>query len=599
MSVPEAASIISRITDQRFDGYTDEMLAEQIDRFRNGRGSEDVHAAVEALQRVASTLAATEETLRAELGRLGIDWTGDAAQRARRLLTSHSDFSSQAEERIKQAAEIAFAYGESFNRTLHKLPDAATLRAGAGGKGVGDFLGSLIGYETDQARRVNEAAAARSQAVDALNTYAAETGEQLSRLESLRAPDHLALSHPEETPDKGKPSPVPEPSPDDMLGKAAVATDDGGKPLGTPKPTASGASTAAPDAHGPGAQAAGHGAMPRQDGPATAPPGTQALSSGEARAGAVLGPEQPCPPEETQEGQKGTAPASTTGPGTAPQGASAGQLGVAPAPGATPPAEQPSAKQPGGGGQAGGATASGGPGQQAAQQPGQLHGQQPGPQAGQGQQQPGGGPRSGPAPGQPPGQPPGLGGPEAPPRGAKEVPHAKGKLVGAAPPPAAEQAHAVGSGTQATATAEQPENAIGGAVTALGAAGAAAALSGDPDRRPRSTGENGSDRVLREYPFDDQEQALAECPLPAEDQTEHLKPDPGVLEPAAPQDASGEVENVRRQPVTGADLFADERRVLPTVVDPDTTASSDAGGEADPAEVGEHDRAGDVDPGRQ
>jgi len=91
---------------------------------------------------------------------------------------------------------MLFAQGEAFNRTKYKLPDADTVLKGAGGYTVGDSLASLIGFETDHATQVDAAQNARSQALEALNDYAQQSGENLLSTETLSAPQTLTMTDP-------------------------------------------------------------------------------------------------------------------------------------------------------------------------------------------------------------------------------------------------------------------------------------------------------------------------------------------------------------------------------------------------------------------
>ncbi|MBA0127548.1 PPE domain-containing protein [Haloechinothrix sp. YIM 98757] len=566
MSVPEAGRTIQRINDQRFDGYTENMLAEQIDKFRSGPGTGDIGAAVHALRRLADALRSAEQTLRTEMGKLGVHWSGDAAEQARQVLTEHADFTTEASEKIARAAELLFAQSESFNRALHKLPDAETLRAGSGGTGVGDFLGSLIGYETDQAKRAREAEAARQQAVDVLNTYAAETGEHLDGVDTVPHPGHLVLSHPTERTGEAEPSPD----------EPGTGTWDRGGPGVTPlhPGPAKGPSDTTASAHGDVGGPAGHDRSPGQPGGERSVPG-----AGQA------------PPAS------GGAPSPAQGSGPVPGGsASFSAVGGGPAGAACPPGapgaaapgdQQPGAKQPNGGGTAGQSapagtvhgteqqpvrsasphamsSAAGGPGGQPG--PGQGPGQgQGGVLAGSGQQH---GHPARPLPG---GGAPGQGGPDASPgkgRVAAPEPLAEGKLSGSEQLEQAGEVQA-GSGGETGSGARPSVNTIGATATALGAAGVAGALSGEPDRKPR--GERAASRVPRDYPFDDADGAEDPVTIAAdEDPREHLRPAPGILEPAASeggQDATGEGDRVRHRPVEGTDVFTDQRPVVPEVID--------------------------------
>ncbi len=182
------------IQNHRFDGWTDTAIAEQITRVINGDGTGSIGTAVDALKAVALALAQTDQTLRDELSKLGVEWQSTAGGAAGQVMTEKAGFSQDANLKVTHAAEMVFAQGEAFNRTKYKLPDAETVRKGAGGYTITDGLLSLIGFETDHARQVAAADEARGQAVQALNEYAQESGTNLLSTQTIADPEKLKVS---------------------------------------------------------------------------------------------------------------------------------------------------------------------------------------------------------------------------------------------------------------------------------------------------------------------------------------------------------------------------------------------------------------------
>src|SRR3954453_891901 len=136
----DVSELAGRIRDQRFDGYTDTGIATEITRFRAGDGIGSIGTAVDALKAEAKALADTDETWRTELGKLGVEWQSEACGQAGQVMTEQAGFSQDANTKVAHSAEMIFAQGEAFNRTLYKLPDAETVRKGAGGFTLGDSL---------------------------------------------------------------------------------------------------------------------------------------------------------------------------------------------------------------------------------------------------------------------------------------------------------------------------------------------------------------------------------------------------------------------------------------------------------------------------
>jgi hypothetical protein len=189
----DISSFAERIRDQRFDGFTDTGLADEIVKFQGGDGIGSVSGAVDALKAIAEALADTDTTLRQQLGKLGVEWQSKAGGRAGEVFTEQAGFSQDAEEKVGHSAEMIFAQGEAFNRTLYKLPDPETVRAGAGGLTLTDSLASLIGFETDHAAKVSAANNARAQTLEALNAYAVDSGDYLSSSQAIADPQTLTL----------------------------------------------------------------------------------------------------------------------------------------------------------------------------------------------------------------------------------------------------------------------------------------------------------------------------------------------------------------------------------------------------------------------
>jgi len=214
----EFSELAAGIQNHRFDGWTNTAIADQITRMINGDGTGSIGTAVDALKAVATALAHTDQTLRAQLLELGVEWQSQAGGAAGQVFTEQAGFSQDATTKVAHAAEMVFEQGEAFNRTKYKLPDAETVRKGAGGFTLTDgLLMSLIGFETDHARQVEAANDAKAQAQQALNEYAQQSGTNLLSTQALSDPESLKLAAPGITPGVL-----------DVAGTAVAVTPDGG-----------------------------------------------------------------------------------------------------------------------------------------------------------------------------------------------------------------------------------------------------------------------------------------------------------------------------------------------------------------------------------
>ncbi|MBK1784780.1 magnesium chelatase [Prauserella cavernicola] len=569
--------LVNKISDHRYDGYTDNMLADEIDRFRSGPGISGISDAVEALMAIGGALAETDGILRTELAKLGVEWQSEAGAQAGAAVARNADFSTQAGERVDDSAKRIFAQGESFNRTLHKLPDSEALRQSAG-YGVFDGLGSLLGFETDNAVKVAQAREARQQALEALNAYAQDSGEHLNSTPSLASPQTLHADTGPRLPgrvDAGG-------GPDDVTAAAGlrgpIAAAPGSVP-GSPPPTAappvSGASAYAPTpAYGlpaqqpPPSRSTGSGNPVTRPVPQSTSASSAAPAPAPAPSGYVGGVRAP---QQHQSGSVAVPPSAPAAPGGS---------GSPIAPGSTtPPAVPPVAGGVVGGTQSPGtavppgAGAGSGPGT-----PGRVGGVVGGPVTG-------GAPGAGgvPAASTPPpaagsgGVAGGVGGvvgkPGVPGGGGDDQPLAKGKSFGSAPQPGSQPGTVTSGGFTGTPKGGAPLNDVGAGAAALGAGGVAGALAGDNERKGRGVGRSapGSTRSPHQLAIGD----LPEEEARAQRNSDRLSPRSerqraGYLEKAAPQDEGEEdASHVRRYGVDDNDLFTDQRMVSPDVIGDD------------------------------
>jgi hypothetical protein len=557
-TVADISALVARISSHRFDGYTDIGLADEIDVFRAGAGTSGLNAAVDALKAVGEALTSTEQTLRDELGKLGVQWQSEAGVQAGAAIDREAGFSSEAHDKVSHSAEMIFAQGEAFSRTLHKLPDSQTLREGAGGYSLGDSLFSLIGYETDHTRKVLAAREARQQALEALNGYARESGERLASIQPMSRPEALQMSTSPRLPG---------------------SVDAGGAPLpGTSAPTTVATAdvpAAAEGQHGR-AQAPAPLRAPAVVDPLASPGGVAAQAPPPSRG---TGAQAPAP----------TAPSSTTASASAP-GSSAPAGGSGAVAGAVRPGQHPDASRlpgTGGGGASGGSaplapgSAVGGvaPGSGSASgsgsgsSSGAAQGSAAAARAGQadviGKTGVPGGSTAAPVGGVAGKFVPQMGSGVPGGQASEDTPLTKGKSFGSVPQPAQQPGSSSGSVSPVTGGAGRTGDLSGG-IAALGAGGVAGVLGGQDERKGRGVGRSapGAARSPHQLPIGD---------LPEEEEarvsrnSEKLNPRGGkgqgtFLERAAPRDGESDEGHVRKFGIDDADLFSDQRMVAPDVI---------------------------------
>ncbi|MGW7530725.1 hypothetical protein [Amycolatopsis sp. NPDC054798] len=542
----EISELAGRIRDHRFDGWTDTAIADEIEKFGTGDGIASIATAVEALREVATALAGTDRALRDQLAKLGVEWQSQAGGQAGQVLSDQAGFSQDAMQKVTHTAEMLFAQGEAFNRTKYKLPDPAAVRKGAESLTLIDSVASFLGFETDHAAQVQAADNARGQAVEALNSYAQQSGENLLSTEPLSQPQSLTMVQP-----GSGPSPVDraaaavDVTPDGQVRPAAASVKSQYVP--PPPPPAPPVDPPTP-AYGSASQA-----------PAARPTAPVVAAS-------YVPPSSPPPSGwEKAPAPHGSAPrsvGSTNGPGI-PSGPSTSggpsASGGTRVPGGVRPGE-PGTFLPTGPRGTGSGSESGGPGNRGAVGSSESLGGT----SGSSRSTVGGPAAGGPAAGGSGGNPGGAAGGSYPGGGHENQALQRGRLVGSVPqtPPAPV--------AEAPSTAPVPRGGgaspgeIGAGAAALGAGVAGGALSGDRERQGRGP-DSQQKGLVRPLPVDE----LPEEEAVALQKAEQIAPKSGsgdakYLSEAAPQESDD--EHVRRFGVDDKDLFADGRMVTRDVL---------------------------------
>jgi hypothetical protein len=514
------SELAAGIRNHRFDGWTNTAVAEQITRMVTGDGTGSIGTAVDALKAVATALAHTDQTLRAQLLKLGVEWQSQAGGAAGQVFTEQAGFSQDATTKVAHAAEMVFEQGEAFNRTKYKLPDAETVRKGAGGYTLTDgLLLSLIGFETDHARQVEAANNAKAQATQALNEYAQDSGTNLLSTQTLSDPESLKLAAPGVTPGVL-----------DVAGAAVAVTPDGGvkpasdkvrsvhvdPPVVQPVSHQVCADPPTP-AYGVAAQQPSRPAQqPRQTGAVSAPAAQHTTPSSSTTPSGVKPPTvSPSSPGQGWVPAPGRGTAQEPGRFTPGPGGSGDPFVPPGAPGALPPGSSPATapiKSLGGGGASGGST----------------------------------------------GVDSSLGGANHGPDGLL----AKGRTVGAAPQAPIQPGQYTAERGFVVKPGATPGE-LGAGAAAVGAGAAGGALSGDRERQRREKGQ--AKGPVRPLPVGE----LPEEEAAALRKSEQISPkqergESKFLSEAAPHEE--DAEHVRRYGVDDQDLFADQRMVSPDVL---------------------------------
>jgi uncharacterized damage-inducible protein DinB len=174
-----------QLTDWNFEGWSNQQLAEQVQKLSGTSVASDFGEASAALRELANLLESVDGTIRAQLKELKIEWGGAAGEKSHQktdVVASGIDDSSQASQQNSQAMT---QQGESTSTARYSTPPSQDLR-GDTEQNWKDKLGSVVGIETDHAKEVEATNRARQQAIDSLNGYVANSQNSL---DGFRAPD--------------------------------------------------------------------------------------------------------------------------------------------------------------------------------------------------------------------------------------------------------------------------------------------------------------------------------------------------------------------------------------------------------------------------
>ncbi|MDX8029992.1 hypothetical protein SK803_07200 [Lentzea sp. BCCO 10_0856] len=197
-----------QLNDWNFDGWSNQQLADEVQKLSGNTVASRFGEASEALRTLANTLESIDQTIRGQLADLDIAWGGATAEKSHDhtdVVAKGIDDGSQASQQNSQAIT---QQGESTSTARHSTPPEQDLR-GDTEQNFKDKVGGFFGIETDHAAEVEQTNKARQQAIDTLNGYVSNSQ---GSLDGFRAPDK---------------------APDIVVTSGAVATPVG-PPVGTP-----------------------------------------------------------------------------------------------------------------------------------------------------------------------------------------------------------------------------------------------------------------------------------------------------------------------------------------------------------------------------
>ena len=168
------------ITEYRWNGWTDDDLADAIDRLNAGSGAEAMTPALDALTAVAKSLYHIDTTLRDQLAAIGVNWqTPQSSELAKEVLGKAQQYADNASQQGMTSAAGVEAQTAAFLAARNAMPDSATLRSttkpcylfGMQGKGTYASPSLTAHGETDASQAAARRREAHDRAVDAWTNY--------------------------------------------------------------------------------------------------------------------------------------------------------------------------------------------------------------------------------------------------------------------------------------------------------------------------------------------------------------------------------------------------------------------------------------------
>ncbi|WP_345601721.1 hypothetical protein, partial [Saccharopolyspora rosea] len=189
---------VDPIRDLRFEGMDIPQLTDWIGKIKQGRGSESMNRAVQALDQCVQVVVDLDDTLRTELGNLGIAWEGNAGDLAQAAAQQRSVVMQQAQDPLRGSARSVEAQGRGFDSAKHSLPNSDELRHKQS-ENFFEWAGGAFGYESDYDAEAKQIDGRKKAAQAALGSYRDTTvtqAQQYQPLPQMPAPTVAASAGP-------------------------------------------------------------------------------------------------------------------------------------------------------------------------------------------------------------------------------------------------------------------------------------------------------------------------------------------------------------------------------------------------------------------
>ncbi|MFR9731321.1 hypothetical protein ACL03H_18995 [Saccharopolyspora sp. MS10] len=175
---------LNPIRNLRFQGFDIPELLTWIGRIKDGRGTESMDGAAIALQRCAQIVTELDETLRTELGKLRIEWTGNAGAIAQEATAKQSAVMQQSQDPLATSATSVEAQGRGYESAKNTLPNQNEMHNSESEnifeKGAGYF-----GYTSDYDEEAKKIEGRKQLAQQTLGSYRDTTVRQAENFQPM------------------------------------------------------------------------------------------------------------------------------------------------------------------------------------------------------------------------------------------------------------------------------------------------------------------------------------------------------------------------------------------------------------------------------
>ncbi|SFS36310.1 hypothetical protein [Saccharopolyspora flava] len=175
---------IDPIRDIRFKGMDIPELQEWIAQIKQGQGTQAMQGAVRALDQCVQVVVDLDDTLRRELGKLQVEWQGNAGSLAAEATRQQSVAFGDAPDPLAVSASSVDAQAGGYESARHALPNADELRHSQS-ENVFEWAGGAFGYESDYDQEAKRIEAQKQAAQAALSNYRDTSVEQAQAYQPL------------------------------------------------------------------------------------------------------------------------------------------------------------------------------------------------------------------------------------------------------------------------------------------------------------------------------------------------------------------------------------------------------------------------------